>query len=200
MSKSMSDHLFMQHLFNGYVRCYRQFQWHTSSNFADMTAAELGFFSSLGNSLGYVVRREWFWQYPRDLCWCETTLSENDIEARTRLYLERENNDDRVLVTIEKMTNPENSKDIPYLVAVFGWVQQNTLDAAKKEIRQRILPHQHFLMISWIGGKKDGDDYNLEGWVCSGKTESVREAKPKIDEAGYWYAESLPNLWTSNVE
>jgi hypothetical protein len=197
----MNDHIFMRRLFDGYVLCYRQFQWHKSSNFADMTAAELGFFSNLGNSLGYVVRREMCWQYPRDLCWCGTTISTNDSEAQTLLYLERENENEKAIETVQKLTKHENSKDIPYLVALFGWVRRNNLEAAKSEVRQRLLAQQHCLLISWIGEKKDqADAYTLEGWVCSGRTESVRSVTPKIDDAGYWYADSLPTLWTSKVE
>jgi hypothetical protein len=98
------------------------------------------------------------------------------------------------------MTNPENAKDVPYLVAVFGWVRQSILEADKKVIRQRIFSHQHFLIISWIGEKQNEGGFNLEGWVRGRKTGSVCGAKPKIDEAGYWYADSLPTLWTSNVE
>ena len=195
----MTDQLFLQNVFNGYARSYRQFQWHKSAKYADMTASELGFFSTLGNSLGYMVRREMCWQFPRDLCWCGTTVSINDDEAQTVLYLERENKDSRVLDTIGKMTNPKNAKDVPYLVAVFGWIRQNTLNAAKREIRGRLLSHQHFLMISWIGEKQDEGDYNLEGWVYGGEKELVRVAKPKLDEAGYWYVDSFPAIWTSII-
>lgn len=192
----MDDHRFLQHLFNGYVHCYRRFHWHKSANFADMTAAELGFFENLGNSLGFVVRREMCWHYPRDLCWCENTLSKNDLEAGTRLYLERENSNFRVSVTIQKMLDHDNSKDIPYLVAVFGWIRPSSLESAKKAIRAGLLNHQHFLMISWIGEQKDCGDFGLEGWVCSKKGESMRSVTPKIDEAGYWYVEGQPVLWT----
>jgi hypothetical protein len=52
-------------------------------------------------------------------------------------------------------------------------------------------------MISWVGDSKEAEDWLLEGWVRSGKAEFVRAAKPKIDEAGYWYVDGDHALWNS---
>jgi hypothetical protein len=115
----MTTEEFLKMIFNGYVNCYRKNNWHTTANYADMTFKELGFFSQLGESIGFIVRLEINWNYPRDLCWCKHP---EDKEAF--LYLERENDNGRAVHTIEKMLNPANSKDIPILVCVFGWIKE----------------------------------------------------------------------------
>ena len=106
-----------------------------------MTAGELSYFSVLGANLGYFVRREMKWHFPRDLCWCKTSATKSDEEALTRLYLERENSNGRSKATVQKLTTPDNSKEIPYLVAVFGHIRERDLDIAKDIVRARLLSH-----------------------------------------------------------
>ena len=194
----MDDLTFLQRIFDGYVTTYRRNMWHTTSGLTDMTAGELGFFVTLGTHLGYTVRREMNWDFPRDLCWCETTTCKRggdiDIEARTVLYLERENHDGRVDLTIRKLLDKENTPTrIPYLIAVLGWTRKSTLDDAKAMARQTFpgTLHTRLMLISWIGEKQDGE-YLIEGWILERNgdgrlSEFVREATPEFDKAGYWY-------------
>ncbi len=185
---NMTNEKFLQMIFNGYVTCYRKNNWHTTAKYHDMTHRELQFFMQLGESLGFIVRREMEWQYPRDLCWCETHES-----IKPFLYLERENLDNRAEHTINKMLNPDNSKDIPILVCVFGWIRPNTLDKMKSLIRQSHLVDQSFLIVSWVGEDKDTVN-DVEGWsLCDGQ-EAVRTAKAETDDAGYWYIK-FNNSW-----
>ena len=136
MNSRMNELTFLQRIFDGYVFTYRRNMWHSSANYADMTAGELGFFSTLGTHLGYMVRREMNWDFPRDMCWCEKTECKRgaslDSEARTILYLERENHDGRVGPTIEKLLHYKNTPvRIPFLIAVLGLARANTLAEAK---------------------------------------------------------------------
>jgi hypothetical protein len=194
----MDNNRFLQKLFDGYVSCYRQHNWHMSSNYSDITSAELAFFTQLGRGLGFVTRREMNWDYPRDLCWCERTGGKSDADAGTELYLERENDDKRVLTTIEKMTNPENAPTVPLLVAVFGWVRPATLQRAKRLTWERLRDGQKLLMISWIGDTQDGAGFSLEGWILADGVATRRDAAPHVDKAGYWYAE-LGKPWEADT-
>lgn len=195
----MDDQKFLQHIFNGYASCFHKGFWHTSSNYSDMTTADLNFFSTLGQSLGFRVRREMNWQYPRDLCWCQTNETKSDFDANTLLYLERENKDGRVGDTIEKMLNPINAPLVPYLVALFGWVKPSTLSKAKKQISSSLLPNQSFLLISWVGDNQNGDNWILEGWCLSGQKATTRKVDTRIDENGHWYAVAqLSNVWLAS--
>jgi hypothetical protein len=178
----MFDEQFLQRIFNGYVNCYRKNNWHTTSNYSDMTHAELGFFKELGESLGFFVRMEMKWEYPRDLCWCE-----NSDSSEAFLYIERENKDNRCLDTVMKQLNNLNSSSIPFLVSLFGWVKPDTLDTAKQYIRNNIPEDKAYLIISWIGDRQDGNDFIVEGWVLYSGHETKRIAIPKIDGAKYWY-------------
>ena len=92
----MNTERFLQNLFEGYVRTFSSFRWYTSANNADLTAKELNHFSELGERLGYIVRREMNWHYPRDLCWV-------DFDDTPFLYLERESKNSRMNHTVEKM-------------------------------------------------------------------------------------------------
>ncbi len=112
--RNMANEKFLKLIFNGYVNCYRKNNWHTSSNYSDMTHTELNFFLELGQSHGFFVRKEMNWDYPRDLCWCETENSE------AFLYLERKNENSRCVLTIEKQLDQLNSGAIKNFVSVFG--------------------------------------------------------------------------------
>lgn len=188
----MNNQTFLQFIFNGYASCFHKSFWHTSSNYSDMTSADLNFFSNLGQSLGFRVRREMAWQYPRDLCWCQTNEPKSDVD-NTILYLERENENGRVDHTINKMLNPNNASSIPYLVALFGWIKPSSLSLEKMKISARLSPHQSFLLISWIGDTKDGEKWILEGWCLSGGKATTRQLDVKQDENEHWYAVVDPN-------
>ena len=187
---------FLQFIFNGYSCCFHKGLWHTSSNYSDVTTADLNFFTTLGQSLGFRVRREMNWNYPRDLSWCQTNEIKSDLEAKTFLYLERENKDGRAEITIEKMLNPKNAFAVPYLVAVFGWIREQTLAGIKKKIQSELPEEQSFLLISWVGSSQDGSDWILEGWCCSENMTSTRRLEVQTDGNGHWYALTNPNnLW-----
>ena len=195
--KSMDSRKFLQRIFDGYVNCYRQFNWHASSNYADMTAVELNFFADLGQRLGYFVGREMHWDYPRDLCWCEEPPGRDRKQTKYVLYLERENEDGRVLEnTVNKMLNPANAPGVPYLVAVLGWVKPGTLEKAKALIRERLPSDQSFLLISWVGESKNGEFF-VEGWLApsGGFAETARSAAAEPDAGGYWSMRST-SAWT----
>ena len=189
----MNDIEFLERIFRGYVMTYRANLWHTTANYSDMTSAELGFFTRLGSHLGYVVRREMNWDYPRDLCWCESTEdSRDDEKARTILYLERENSDGRVdKNTVEKLLKTSNG--VKYLVAVLGWVRRATLEAAKEKVRKGLGEQQYFFSISWVGETPDGE-FEVEAWICHKETERVLTAKASMDEAGYWYLHNCQRI------
>ena len=194
----MNELHFLQRMFEGYVTTYRRNMWHTTSGYSDMTAGELAFFETLGVHLGYTVRREMNWDHPRDLCWCETTIHKRgdrlDFDAKTVLYLERENNDSRVVPTVKKLLISTNTPiGIPYLVGVFGWATRSTLAEAKGFARAELpkTPHNQLMLISWVGEKVDGE-FLVEAWIVARgedgqMVEYTREATPMLDRAGYWY-------------
>ncbi len=188
----------MQYVFNGYAMCFQKALWHTSLNYSDVTSADLNFFTTLGHSLGFRVRREMNWQYPRDLCWCRTDElvdeNANSKDAKTELYLERENNNSRAKYTIKKMLHKDNAPSVPYLVAVFGWIRKQTLADVKDMIRAAYLQeNQTFLLISWVGDAKDGEHWLLEGWYFSRQEESVRTLNVKMDDNKHWYVITNPS-------
>lgn len=187
---------FLRRIFDGYVTCYRKNNWSTyEREYANMTHKELSFFIQLGESLGFIVRLEMEWQYPRDLCWCEAPNGNEPF-----LYLERENRDGQAEYTIEKMLNIDNSRDIPTLVCVFGWIREQTLKKVKTLIRKRLPEDKNFLMISWIGDDKDEGPFTVEGWIFSGGKESYRKAKPEMDNGEYWYIYfEKDSTWTWNI-
>lgn len=181
----MTTEQFLQMIFNGYVTTYRKNNWHTTAKYSDMTHKELNFFIQLGESLGFMVRREMNWSYPRDLCWCDGATGDKPY-----LYLERENQDGQAEYTIEKILNPDNSRDIPILVSVFGNISKETLKNIKSLIRNKLPESQYFLMISWPPENEnvDEDDNDIvEGWIFSKGQETVRTAKANMDKGGYWF-------------
>jgi hypothetical protein len=170
-----------------------------------MTFSELNFFAKLGSMLGYHARREMNYQYPRDLCWCDSVGStKNDIDARTYLYLERENEDSRVISnTIQKMLNPLNAPNVPNLLAVFGWIRPETLCAAKQYVRENFKKHENkheiFSIISWIGVKKDADVFNLECWIYTPEFEYLKDANPFVDGNGFWHISLKNDGWSKKT-
>ena len=197
----MNDVELMKRVFDGYVFNYRNNNWHTKSNYSDMTFLELGFFSRLGNYLGFHVRREMNYEYPRDLCWCDSfDGSDNDIDAKTFLYIERENEDNRAINnTIRKMLIDKNSKDIPNFLAVFGWIRPETLKLAKNIIDEKFenpnSSNKTFSIISWIGKSKEDPEFSIECWIKSSVGEYTKTATPKIDECGFWYIQPNDSQW-----
>ena len=186
---------------NGYLSNYRRNNWHKSSNYSDMTSSELNFFSEVGTLLGFHVRREMNYQYPRDLCWCESTNGgKNDIEAQTYLYIERENEDNRAIEnTVLKLLNKENSKNIPNLMAVFGWIKPKTLDSAKDYVRKYFANEEAitstFSIISWVGENKEDSKFRIECWITNGENEFSRTADPILDENEFWYVNLRNSEW-----
>lgn len=194
----INDEKFLQFIFNGCAACFHKAFWHTSSSYSDMTTADLNFFLTLGQHLGFRVRREMNYAYPRDLCWCESNEITSDADAKTLLYLERENKDDRADYTINKMLDPNNAPSVPYLVALFGWIKPSTLANIKTEIQKKLQErlHQSFLLISWVGETQNGDDWRLEGWCFSGQKTTTRTLEVQLDDNKHWYIVTDPNkIW-----
>jgi len=96
------------------------------------------------------------------------------------------------------MLNPDNAKDVPLLIAVFGWIRKETLDQAKDRIRKNLPHDQSFMLISWVGENKEGGpgQFKLEGWIWQGNSEFSRQAFPKLDDADYWYIQLDDADWT----
>lgn len=176
----MNSCIFLQRLFEGYVLSFRNLRWHTTSNYSDITAAELAHFSELGSKLGYLVRREMNWHFPRDLCWVPFGSKE------AYLYLERENKDSRCKHTIEKMLNPNNSKDVSLLVASFGFLRPESFDWAKEQLRRGLLKHQSALLYAWVGSDENMGPFTVSAAVIDGDSVVECRAKPSIDEGGFW--------------
>lgn len=176
----MNIHKFLEKLFDGYVTSYRKFGWHKTSTYSDMTQIELNHFSILGESLGYISSRETHWEYPRDLCWIEPQTQ------KTFLYMERENKYERYAHTIDKMLNPLNTNNIPVLVAVFGWLKQETYDQAKQEISNRLPEQKAMLLIAWIAESQDSENFIVRAFCKSSTGLTERSAIPSLDNGGYW--------------
>ena len=181
----MNTSIFLRRLFEGYVKNFRSFNWHVSSNYADITSAELNHFSLIGKSLGYLVRREMNWNYPRDLCW---VLGENN-DKEAYLYLERENKDSRMLHTIKKMLERDNSKDIHILVASFGHLKPESFVAASELLRNGILNHQSALLFAWIGENENSSEFSVKAHIVTSENVEEYEAIPYIGKDGYWNIE-----------
>jgi hypothetical protein len=179
----MTTERFLQKLFEGYVRAFASFRWHTSSNYADLTAKELCHFSELGEKLGFIVRREMNWRYPRDLCWLESL----DKDATPFLYLERESKDSRMLCTVEKMLNPENSKGIPVLAASFGHLTESSFDIALGMFKQGLGPNQAALLFAWVGEREDAPHFEVSAAVVTPPRTVITKAIPYVGaEDRYW--------------
>ncbi len=181
---------FLKMLFDGYVISYRKFGWHTNpdypnittSNYADMTQAELGHFGALGESLGFISRREMNWHLPRDLCWCR----QGDKDAY--LYIERENEDSKWKKTLERLLN-DNAKEVKFIVPIFGWLKLENYEKAKQFLRAGGLsPDQATLLIAWVGENQNGkpDQFKVEGFILAGEHEFSRSADASTDKGGFW--------------
>jgi hypothetical protein len=176
----MNKIIFLQRLFEGYVISFRSFCWHTSSNYSDITSAELSHFSTIGEKLGYMVRREMNWEYPRDLCWVD------DAESEAYLYMERESKDSRCKHTIEKMLNPENSLNIPVLVASFGFLKPESFEWASCCLKRGLLKNQSALIFAWVGENEDKGPFEVKAHVvCDGQISECL-AEPSMDVGGFW--------------
>jgi hypothetical protein len=112
---------FLRRLCEGYVRAYRTLNQHRTSTWTDVTQGELGFFSRLGEMLGFRARLD---HQQMDLSWHDA-----DTSALV-LYLERETERVRVLPeTLRKLLDSPESRAARYLVAVLGWVAHSDLPA-----------------------------------------------------------------------
>jgi hypothetical protein len=176
----MNSRTFLQRLFEGYVVSFRKFGWHTTSSYSDITAAELTHYSELGAKLGYLVRREMNWHFPRDLCWVPFGSKE------AYLYMERENKDSRCKHTIEKMLNPANSKEVTLLVASFGFLRPDSFSWAKDRLRDELLKHQSALLYAWVGLDENMGPFEIMAAVIDADSIVECQAIPSIDEGGFW--------------
>jgi len=93
------------------------------------------------------------------------------------------------------MLNPANSKDIPILVCVFGWIKEATLTEIKKRITGE-QQEQSFLLISWIGNTQD-EAAEVEGWIFSERKQLCCKAQANMDDAKYWFINPKDSGWTS---
>jgi hypothetical protein len=177
----MTTERFLQNLFEGYVRTFASFRWYKSANYADLTAKELNHFSELGERLGYVVRREMNWHYPRDLCW----VGSDDIPF---LYLERESKNSRMKHTVEKMLNQENSGGIPIMVASFGHLTDDSFAKASEMFRHGIQDKQSALLYAWVGKSENAPEYEIRANVFTNGSCTSAKATPSMtnEEAPYW--------------
>lgn len=186
----MNTKKFLQMLFEGYVLSFRQFCWHTSANYSDMTAVELAHFSEIGTKLGYLVKREMNWDFPRDLCWVPLESKE------AYFYMERENKNSNCNHTIEKMLNPENSREVSLLVAGFGFLRPESFNWAKMQFRDRLLKHQSALLYAWVGLNDNDGPFSIEAAVIDADGILECQAEPVLDKGGFWqinFASGIPN-------
>jgi hypothetical protein len=175
---------FLQKLFEGYVRSFASFRWYTTCNYSDLTSKELNHFTAIGERLGFVVRREMNWNYPRDLCWVESL----DSKAIPYLYLERESKDGRMCQTIEKMLKPDNSKGIPILVASFGHLKEASFKKASEMLMNGIQADQTALLFAWVAESENASNFEICAEVISASSRTATKAIPDIAEHGqYWY-------------
>lgn len=178
----MDNCIFLRRLFEGYVRNFRSFNWHTSSNYSDFTAAELNFFANLGVSLGYFVRREMNWHFPRDLCW---VLGE-DRNKEAYLYMERENKDARMPHTIDKMLHKDNARNVPLLVASFGHLKPESFKVASQKLSEGLAANQNALLFAWVGEHENAASFEVKAHVISKGGIEEFLATPYIGTDGYW--------------
>lgn len=179
----MNQEKFLQKLFEGYVRSFSSFRWHTSANYADITAKELCHFSELGERLGFIVRREMNWHYPRDLCWAETSCS----KSIPFLYMERENKCSRMQRTIEKILEPGNSQGIPFLVASFGHLTASAFSQASTMLRDGLQQGQSALLFAWIGEHENKGAFEVKANIFTESGVFEVAAIPYIDQhESYW--------------
>lgn len=169
---------FLQRLFQGFVVNFESFKWYTTSNYSDITAKELGHFSELGERLGFCVRREMNWEYPRDLCWVDGTGK----KSKPYLYMERESKNARMEHTIIKMLNPENFAGIPFLVASFGHLTQASYEEALSRLESGVEAGQSALLFAWVAEKEETDSYDIRASVTSGGSTVSCAAIPYLNE------------------
>lgn len=178
----MDSVTFMKNIFDGYCRCYRTLNWHSSASYSDMTQNELTYFSNLGNQLGYCSRRE---INRCDLSWHQFASGKN-VSSKQVLYMERENNSNRALHEATKKLI-QNHHGAEYLVGVFGWVTigdlQNILNVLKK---CPIENTRCILIISFVGPTQDSATH-VVGILTTSQGILCREAVAEMDKGGYWY-------------
>lgn len=178
----MGSSYILQRIFEGYVRNFSTFRWYTNSNNSDITSKELFHLSDLGERLGYIVRREMNWHFPRDLCWVED-LGKESVPF---LYVERESNPDRLVPTIEKMTNVENSGGIPYLVASFGFLKPGMFEQGVHQFQEALSEDQTALIYAWIAERENAPKWAVRAAIISTERVIETEAVPSITEDSYW--------------
>jgi hypothetical protein len=184
----MNNKLFLQKLFVGFVQNFQSFRWHTSSNYSDITAKELGHFSQIGELLGFCVRREMNWNYPRDLCWVEGSLN----NATPYLYMERESKDNRMKHTIEKMLSPENSAGIPILVVSFGHLTPESYAQASTMLKKGLEGEQIALLYAWVAEKEESSSYEIVARIITNNSIVESKAIP--------YVSAKTNFWCMHFE
>jgi hypothetical protein len=178
----MNDVEFIRCLCDGYVRCYRTFNLHTSATWTDVTQRELDYFCRLGESLGFQARLE---HNPgnKDIAWHDP-VSQNLV-----LYGERETEQKRcVPEALRKLLVTDEGLKSRYLLAVLGWVFEDDIEKICSEIRQKI-GSRCIGVIAWVGKNKDDIDH-LQLLVSAGGNLVRSQAKVAKDSAGYWFAYS----------
>lgn len=168
----------LQHVCEGYVRCYRTLNLHKASTWSDLTHRELAFFSHLGEMLGFRSRIN---HQHLDLSWSDTDTGD------LVLYLERETERPRVLSeTLRKLLTTPESVPAQHLVAILGWVSDSDLPQIAEMVSQE-LGQRSLLVVAWVGQKKASPD-RIESYVYFPQKVIHRTAKPSLDDDGYWYA------------
>jgi hypothetical protein len=179
----MTTERFLQMLFGGYVRSFASFRWYAVANYTDLTAKELHHFTEIGERLGFIVRREMNWDYPRDLCWVKST----DATATPFLYLERESKDIRMGYTIEKMLNPENGGGIPILVASFGHLRETSFEKASARLQAGVVEGQAALLFAWVAESENAARFEMRASVITQSRSLTTQAMPYlIEDERYW--------------
>ncbi|MCM3624318.1 hypothetical protein M4D70_19000 [Brevibacillus borstelensis] len=183
--------------FEGYVRNYRRLNLHYLHNRSMFTKREIEYFSNLGEMLGYHAfiedskpDNDKGRSRPMDLAWWRwDERVDKEHYVGLILHLERENQWDKDVETIEKLFSNTNEEYIPHnVIGIQNIESESKIEHLNKlVIRKNKAQGSNALMIyRFYDADMDVERVWAYNFLASGQIEE-RKAICRMDELDYWY-------------
>lgn len=191
------EYLNLMQFFEGYVRNYRRMNLSQIHNLSMFTQREIEFFANLGEMLGYDAFIEDSKHdklkgrsRPMDLAlwkWDQRIDSENYVGLV--LHLERENQWNKDVETIEKLFSETDDEFIPYNVIGIQYVEsKERIDFLNNLVLEKnVIQKSNGLMIYRYYDKLINLEKVSAFYFSPTNLIEIRKAICKQDELGYWF-------------
>ncbi|WP_238579137.1 hypothetical protein [Neobacillus niacini] len=203
----MGNNLDLMLFFEGYVRNYRRLNLNELHNRSMFTRREIEHFSNLGEMLGFSVfvedakyDKRLKRNRPMDLSWWKwDERIDKDNFVSLALHLERENQWDKDVVTIEKLFSMTTEGYIPQnVIGIQNIESSSRIDYLNKLVFKKNTKQQSNVLMIYRFYDRDNDLDRVWAYqfTPSGIIEE-RRAICKRDELGYWvsvFEEEYPLL------